>query len=798
MRIAGLVSIIIIVAAVISLAGVEEYYGQTILSVDLANNTVAADSFLVYNSSGLIPGDILTAGKVQDAVKRIYGLGLFSDVKVLAEPATRGVRIHLQIESYPRISKIRFRGNKNIKTKKLKKTVTLTEGRIVSPGVVISNKGLIKDLYEDKGYLNAQIETETAPDIEDSSRVVLTFRVKEGSKVKIRRIAFIGNRAFPDKKLRSKISTKQKSLFRGGNFDRIKFNEDRQKIVDFYKEKGYIDAVVLADTVCYGNQDKMRFGEFTAIPGDDAKDMYIKIWVEEGERYYFGNFTWEGNEIFKDDKINSVFNIKEGDVYNQKKYDEMLFKLYEMYQDEGYWYAQVDEQKTPRDQKLDVHFSIVEGNPVYVRMIHIEGNTKTQDKVIRRELKVRPNTIFKRSILGRSLREVMVLNFFGNVTPDWNILDNGDIDLIINVEEKPTGQFQVGAGYSASDKLVGTIGLGIPNFRGGGQTVSFNSDFGKRRTTFSLSYYEPWLLDTPTSLGLSVYFQERDWYDYYDESRRGGSIRVGRRLNWPDNYFKIYTSYSLESIRYYNFSDDFIEGSYYRFIVRNNDGDSVGVDSVLTGIVTYDWPLMSSIWSVTLERDSRDLSQFATSGSDIWWTGELGGTFLGGNWDYYKQTLNSEFYYTPFWRFTFSLKTKWGYSFGIHNANEVPFAAKFTPGGTDPDGIIRGYDDSDVGPQNVNGAPIGGRSLAVYNAELTIPLADQQFYVLLFADAGNAWLSASDLSKNFYNYKKLMKSYGFGFRVVAPMIGIIGFDFGMPLNGPDKGLKPHFQIGRGF
>ncbi len=812
MRIAGLVSIVILLLSVFAYANIDDYYGETILSVRLSETT-AADSFLVYNSSGLIPGNTLTAGKVQDAVKKIFALGLFSDVSILAEKGSRGVDILIEVQSYPRISKIKFRGNDKIKSKKLRKEITVSDGRIVSPGVIKSNTELIERIYEDKGYLNARVETEITPDDKEPEKAILTFKIKEGRKVKIRRVAFINNRAFTDKKLRSKISTKQKSLFRSGNFDREKFREDKQKIIDFYKEKGYIDAVITSDSILYGNQETMRFREFSAVPGDNAKDMYVKFYVDEGEQYYFGKFSWEGNELFKDSKLSSIFKVKEGDIYSQKKYDDMLFKLYELYQDEGYWYVQIDEQKNPREQTLDVHFNIIEGSPVYVRLVNIEGNTKTKDKVIRRELKIKPNSVFKRSVLGRSIREVMVLNFFGNVTPDWNILDNGDIDLILKVEEKPTGQFQLGAGYSAADKLVGTLGLGMPNFMGGGQTVSFNTEFGARRTTFSVSYYEPWLLDTPTSLGTSVYYQERDYYDYYDEGRAGGSIRLGRRLNWPDNYFKVYSSYSLEKTDCFNFSNDYKEA--YIDTIRNFyifDGDDSTLVAADTsyggGQVAFDWPLISSVLSLTLERDSKNLAQFATAGSDIWWTGELGGTFLGGYWDYFKQSVNSEFYYTPFWKLTFTLKAKWGYMFGIYNKNAVSYSEKYTPGGTDPDGIVRGYDDSKVGPLLVDGRnneyPIGGRSMAVYNLELVFPLVEQQFYLLLFTDAGNAWLSAKELTRNFYDPWELKKSVGFGFRVVAPMVGIIGFDFGIPFNdynidgSKNRGLKPHFQIGRGF
>lgn len=764
-------------------ADLNDFLGLPITTIKLSA-TAAADSFLVYNSSGLTPGEILTAAKIQDAIKKIYALGLFSDIDIFAEKSLRGVALSIQVKAYPRVSKIVIRGNGNIKSKTIKNKLSILEGRIVSPGAIKSNVQIIKDLYEDKGFLMADIQSELTPEPDDTSKAKLTFKIDEGRKVRVREISIVGNRHFTDDKIRSKMSTRVKSFLRSGTFDKEKFKEDKDKILDFYKNQGYIDAVITADSVIYSEFRQMHYSVTGGTTYVASPDLLIKLNIDEGQRYYFGDFTWDGNSVIGDDKIAGVFDVKEGEHYNQKKYDNMVFKIYEMYQNEGYLYARVDEKKSPSDNKLDVHFQITENQPVHVHMINIQGNTKTKEKVIRRELKIKPTEVFKRSVLGRSLRDIMILNFFANVTPDMDVLENGDIDLILKIEEKPTGQFQIGAGYSAQDKLVGTLGLGMPNFFGGGQTITLDAEFGKLRNTFSISYYEPWFRDTPTSVGLSVFYQERDWYDWFTEGRRGGSLRVGRRLRWPDNYFKIFSSYSLEEIKYFSIS------SGYK---SDNVDNPYSVDKT-------NWPQRSSSLSLTLERDSRDLSQFATRGADVYWTGELGGTVLGGDWNYSKQVAAIDYYYTPFWKFTVSLKGKWGFLAGIyHGEDDVPYSERFTPGGTDPDGIIRGYEDSRIGPTTAAGGYLGGRSEVIYNLELTVPLAEQQFYILLFADAGNAYRTGDELRRNFY--KNFYKSAGLGFRIVAPMIGIIGFDFGIPFNGPenDQGkIRPHFQIGRGF
>jgi outer membrane protein insertion porin family len=374
----------------------------------------------------------------------------------------------------------------------------------------------------------------------------------------------------------------------------------------------------------------------------------------------------------------------------------------------------------------------------------------------------------------------MILNFFADVTPDWDILPNGDIDLKIKVEEKPTGQFSIGAGYSAVDKVVATIGLGVPNLFGTGQTATLNLDLGKNRSTFDISYLEPWFLDTPTSLSGNLYMQERRWYDWFTERRYGGSVRVGRRLRWPDNYFRIFSGYRLELVDYIDISN---------FYKDRNINNPYAVDK-------QDWPLTTSSASLTILRDSRDRPQFPTGGSVVSWRGELAGTLLGGDWNYLKQIYSAEYYRKLFWKVVAMIKAKYAEIDGVyHGEDDIPYTERFAPGGVDPDGTIRGYDDGRVGPYDRNGAFLRGRFELIYNFELTVALAEQQFYILLFADAGNAYRNLKDIRL----FKRYYRSVGPGFRIVIPLVGIMGFDFGYAFDGLQRGQwNTHFQIGRGF
>lgn len=740
---------------------------KKILSVNVVG-TASTDTFLVLNSSGLVPGDILASGMVQDAIKGVFGLRLFSDVKIDANPEESGVRLIIIVEEFPKIRKLIFSGQKKIKRKKFEEVMTLFEGRLVSRRQIKADIARIKSLYDEKGYLLAEIESEQKPVDGEEGLVDLRFKISEGQKVRVTKIIFKENHEFTNKKLRGKMSTKQNSFFRSGSFERDKYLEDKDKIVAFYKKKGFTDAYIKRDSIWYS---------------DDKKGMFIEIDLVEGDKYFFGKFTWDGNTIISDKKINRKIKQLEGNFYNQEKYDETLFKFYEMYQDLGYWYLQIDENTTTRGDTLDTHFALTENNPAHIRKINIVGNTKTREKVIRRELFIKPGMIFKRSVLGRSLREVMILNFFADVSPDWEVLPNQDIDLIIKVEEKPTGQFSVGAGYSARDKLVGTIGLGVPNLLGTGQTATLNMDIGKIRNSFDASYQEPWLFDTPTSLFWRLYIQDRRWYDWFTERRLGGSVRLGRRLRWPDNYFQVFGGYRLEEVDYLDISSAY---------VSSNVNNVYSVDK-------QNWPRTTSAISTTILRDSRDLPQFPTNGSIVSWRGELAGTLFGGDWDYFKYDVSVEYYHKLIsWPLSIVAmgRARYGELDGLGDGEiDIPYSEKYSPGGVDPDGIVRGYDDSRVGPRDENGAYLRGRFEIIYNFEINLTLKEQMAYIILFADAGNAYLSF----ENIKPLKRLNRSVGFGFRVVIPFVGIMGFDFGFPFDGLERHKwKSHFQIGRGF
>lgn len=724
----------------------------------------SVDKNLIVSVSGLQTGTSIDYVAIQNAIHAIYGLRLFSDVQILAEEAGDKINLTIKVSEYPRIKEILIEGNKKIDRDDVKGALTIKEGELASPAQVQNGLNQILDLYHQKKYPLAEVESEPVPDA--SGDLVLKYKIKEGSKVKLKSVLITGNRAFSQSKLKGQLKLKI------DNFEQ-KFEEGKQNLIDFYKDHGYADATLAAESVWYS---------------PDRKFMQVWLAVNEGVQYKFGNVTIEGEKLFSEPALLSRIKFKPGEIYSQKKLEESEQALSEMYFDEGHIYLQVKEQTKTENQQINVQLILIEGVAAHVNLVSIEGNSKTKERVIRRELFLKPGDLFRRSVLMRSIRNVMVLNYFSNVTPNYEVLENGDVDLTLKVEEKPTGQISFGAGYSERDKLVGTIALGIPNLFGNGQSANFNWDFGKKRNSFDISYTDPWFRDTPTTVGFDLYNLDQRWYSDFTEKRQGVALRAGKRLSWPDNYFRVVGRYRIERVSYHSFSESYLARS---------QTDTLHLFTTLDEI---DWPQITSAFDFTVLRDSRDLSQFATRGSVFNLTNEISGGPLGGHWNYLKETLELRRYTRLIGKLVLVSKGKVGIidSWKEDIDGNIPFSERYSPGGIDPDGMIRGYPDGTVGPKTPGGSLLLGRSMIVYNLELQIPISEQQIYGILFADAGNAWLTGKGMHPVDFT-GGLYKSIGFGVRLIVPMLGMVGFDYGYGIDykGGNKG-RIHFQFGQQF
>jgi len=755
-----------------------------ILGLSVEGNKTADANFIKL-SSGLSLGELVTNEDVQTAIRQLWSLNMFQDVQVLLDrEAGDGVYLTLKVEESPRLDKIEYEGNKKFKKKELEKEIDLFKGQVLSPGDLAKVRRKLKKGYEKKGYLLAEIEATTEP--ADTGRVNLKLKIAEGNKVQIKAINLDGNLAFNDGKLRKQMKkTKQDSWLRGGDFDEKKYREDLDHVVEFYRTQGYRDAEFLRDSVYYGA---------------DKKDMFIDITVNEGTKYYIGKVTWEGNKLFPNKLLDALLGFQTGDVYSSEKLQKAVSeRLGSLYYDSGYIFATVNPvEKAVDSNKVDLHFLITEGNPVTINKIRIAGNTKTKEKVIRRELYLRPGDTFSREALMRSQREVFVLNYFADVKPDVQPISDEKVDVSLEVTEKSTDTANMSAGWSERDKLIGSIGVAFNNFRGNGQKLSVDWNFGRFYRSLQLGFTEPWLFDTPTLAGVNIFDTKRAaGYGYeFSQRSRGGSIRAGRRLRWPDNYFRTDWVYRLQTVEYGDFVGELTDPA-----TRQRFGFDEG-------------NLTSSSITHIFSRNSLNRPEFPTAGSQVSLSTELSGGPLQGNVGYHKHILQAEWFMPTVGGLVWFTNFQMGYMDRLTADSRIPYLEYFFMGGEGLSNSIplRGYED-----------PLRGRltsadlTMMKFGLELRVPIApNPTVFGLLFAETGNTWRnfsSANPFEKTHVTHGRILglrRSAGVGARIFMPLLGIIGFDYAYGFDniefdatGRTTGRltgawKPHFVFGRSF
>ncbi|MGB5288180.1 MAG: outer membrane protein assembly factor BamA [Ignavibacteriaceae bacterium] len=805
--------------------GVQKSYKILGISVD---GNKSADAATIVANSGLkvgaeiqIPGD-----QTLSAIRQLWTLNIFSDIQILIErEINEGAFLLIKVTEYPRLEKVVIEGNDEIDTEDIEKKITFLRGTVLSPQSIAKLKIRIKDLYAEEGYLNAEIAdniynylnadtldediTVTWRNEKDFSdeydytyesdervysnlisriqdRVLLKLTIEEGDEVIVRKIEFNGNTVFDDGELTGEMDETSESVWwkfwSSAQFKPKDFEKDKQLVVDYYKKNGYRDAEVLSDSLNYSN---------------NKKDLEIAIDLYEGPQYKVRDITFEGNTVYPDFVLTERLDFAKGDIYDYEKFqrnlrgNEAQTDISALYLDNGYltFNAQAEEKKVASDS-IDIHIRIEERNQFRVSHVEIEGNTKTKDKVIRRELYTVPGDYFNRAFLFRSVQQLANLQYFsaeklyGPEGINTKLESDSTVAVIFNVEEKSSDYLNASVGYSGSFGFSGSIGVTLTNFSiaepfslGGGQILNFNWQFGFGNIyrTFTIGFTEPWLFDTPTSVGADV-FDTRQQY-VYDLRQTGGTLRVGRRLKWPDDFFYVQGRFRYQ----YN---NVLEGqNFYQ------EG------------VTHQYTL-----GATFSRRNIDNPIFPSQGSAFTFDMEIsGGPFLPGDVDYLKTLFKMEWYKRLFNsnRVAFYTVADFGYIDEIVKGTPIQPFEFFYMGGN---GLViatvplRGYEDRSVGPQNVFGQVIGGRVYSKIGAEIrfAVTLEPIPLYLLAFAEAGNV----------FENFNKtdifdMKRSVGLGARLLINPIGLIGFDFGYGfdrkiVDGGDPEWLFHFQFGRGF
>jgi len=798
-----------------------------ILGISVSGNKSADPATIILNSGLNIGDEIQIPGdQTLNAIRQLWSLNIFSDVQIVIDKKiTEGVFLLIKVQEYPRLERVVIKGNDAIGTDDIEQKITFLRGSILKPQEIAKLKRRILDLYEKEGFLNAKVDVErfvyfTADTLDDditviwrnekdlseelsleypsgertysnlipriNDRVVLQLTIDEGDEVTVRKITVEGNSAIDDDEVKGAMDETSESVWwqfwSSAGFNPTLFEKDKQLVIDHYRALGYRDAEITRDSLYFYN---------------DNKDLEIILFVYEGPQYKVRNIIWEGNTVYPDQVLTQRLEIKKGDIYDYQQFqknlrgNEQQSDVSALYLDNGYLtFNLTPEEVRVAEDSIDLIIRVEERKQFRISRVNITGNTKTKDKVIRRELYTIPGDYFNRGLLFRSIQQLANLQYFsaeklyGPQGIGTQIESDSTVAVSFNVEEKSSDYLNASVGYSGSFGFSGSIGVTLTNFSiaepfsmGGGQVLNFNWQFGVGNVyrTFTIGFTEPWFNDTPTSVGIDL-FQTRQQY-VYDLSQFGVTLRVGRRLKWPDDFFYIQGFFRYQ----YN---NVIEGQNYYTEGKTNQ----------------------FTLGATLSRRDIDNPIFPSKGSVFTLSSEIsGGPFLPGDIDYLKMGFKAEWYKRMFNlnRLVFYTSAEFGYIDEIVRGTPIQPFELFYMGGN---GLViatvplRGYDDRSVGPRNIFGQIIGGKVMTKFGAEIRFAVALEPIplYILTFAEAGNVFESFEKT-----DIFELARAVGFGARILINPIGLIGFDLGY---GFDRWVverkEPewlfHFQFGRGF
>ena len=702
---------------------------------------------------------------ISDDLKRLYNTGYFADVSVDREDFEGGFRVIIYLVEKPIVDKITFTKTKYFNSRTLLQKLKTKEGRFLDNKTLKEDIDTLKDLYSKKGIASVSADVETDVD-KITNKAKLHFIIEEGSRAKVTKIKFNGNKAFRYAKLMKVIKTRSAWLFNPGYLKEDVIKEDIERLKSFYEKEGFIDAVA-SYTLQYPTKSQ----------------IIVVIDITEGNRYYTGKIAVENNKIFSQEEVLSAMkDIRVGKVFSREKLDVDIANIHTLYFDKGYIFANVKESTSlnPDTGKVEIKLDIQEGDLAYVNKVKIQGNTHTRDIVVRREIRLHPGDQFDGEKLKRSKERLKNLGYFEDIGYDIEDTDTPNKkDLVVQVKEAKTGSLSFGGGYSTVDKVVGFVEVeqknfdfaNWPTFTGGGQDLSVHAEAGSVRNNQRLSFTEPWIFDYPISGGFDLYrskhLRESSIGYGYDEQRIGGDLRFGKELS---EYLSAGATYRLEEVTIGNLPDG----------ATNDLVSELGKNTV-------------SSLALRLTRDTRDNVFGPTKGLLLSGTTEVAGGPFAGDKDFLKFEGKSSYDVPLPYSSVLEFRLRGGLVNSYGDSTTVPIFERFFAGGAY---TIRGYNERKVGPIDpATEDPIGGESMLVGNVEFTVPLVDFIKFATFF-DAGNVWSKVGDFGQGGYK-----AGTGLGLRVKTP-IGPINLDYGYPLNsevGEDtKSGKFYFSISRGF
>lgn len=784
----------------------------------------------IISITGLQKGDEITVPSEQlsDVVKRIYQQRFFSNVGFYIDSLSANkdtCYLALQLQERPRVSRWSFKGIKKGEQTDITERVKLKRGGELSDYVVKSTTDIIKRYFKEKGFLKTEVSVSQEVDTVIKNAVRVTFNIDKGPKVKIQRITFSGNENVKDSKLAAAMKkTKDmrfKNFLKSKKFNEKEYDNDKNSMISVFNEAGYRDAKIIKDSMYYVADNRVA----------------IDFAVEEGKKYYFRNINWTGNSVYSAEQLNSVLMINKGDVYDVVTMEKRLFgdpkqqhlDVRKMYTDNGYlFFNLMPVELNIEGDSVDVEMRVFEGKPATFNNIIINGNNITNEKIARRALFTRPGYLFSQSDFERSLREISSMGHFDPEVAlsekGYNILPNAmnnTVDIAYNLQEKPNSQLELSGGWGGNT-FVGSVGVSFNNFSlkrifekhawrpvplGDGQTlaIKFQTN-GTYYTALSASFMEPWLFGKkPTSLNVSVYYTRQTnsyyWYQNTDEYMEvfGIAAGLGTRLKWPDNYFVLYNELSWQTYKLNNWN--------YNFLFNTGKSNNAS-------------------YKISLNRNSTDQQIYPRKGSDLLLSLQLTppySAFRSKNTDYKNMSDEERYKWIEYHKWTFKgslytqlvgdlvLKTAANFGYlGYYNRDlgYSPFEG-FVLGGDGMSGYntygseiigLRGYPNNSLTPIIDNA--YAGNVYDKFTVELRYPVVLQPqstIYALAFLEGGNCWADIKD-----FNPFSIKRSAGVGLRVMLPIVGMLGIDWGWGFDPvPNEGLKRggsqfHFMIGQQF
>ncbi len=788
------------------------------------------DPEVVASISGLTKGDtiMIPSDYLSSTLKTMWNQRIYSDVQILTEPVGDSVNIEIVLRERPRVYDWKIEGVRKGQMSELLETLKLKKGSELSDFVLNSSKDAIRKYFAEKGFYNADVSVRLENDTTLENVVNVFFVVDRKNRVKIGKIDFEGNTALSDRQLRRSFKkTHQKSIniFKGAKYKEKDYEEDKENLIDFYNSRGYRNATILSDSV-YRINDK-RLG--------------IALKVDEGNKFYYRNVSWTGNSVYETRQLNDMLGISKGGTYYKKTlhkrlgigkhadYEDMS-SISSLYQNNGYLVSSIDPgEVVVGEDSIDINVKIFEGKQAKINEVRISGNHRVNDRVIRRELYVRPGELYNRALLMQTIRQLNQMQHFDpeKTSPGIDLVPNSNelVDISFPLEEVASDKFEISGGWG-SNMFVGSVGVQLNNvslknfFKGSewrpyphGQNQQLairGQTNGSYYKAISLNFTEPWLGGKkPNSLTVGLYYSdETDAYYAWQSGNRhfrtiGVSVGIGRRLSWPDRYFTIYNEISYQA---YNLKD------WSSFLVTNGTSNIFALKTVLArnSVDSPIYPRTGSEFSLSLTLTP----PYSLFQKNVDYADPNLPDYKRYKWiEYHKWQFKAQWYYplTNNNKLVLMARAEMGY-LGSYNKNKPSPFEGFDVGGDGMSGYnvygveivgLRGYENSALTPYTytADGRADYARAYNKYTMEIRYPFIlkpSSTIYGLVFAEGGNAIKSWKEFDPFL-----IKRSIGVGARIYLPIVGMLGIDWGY---GFDKavgqtersGSQVHFIIGTQF